>query len=330
MMLQKIHNKLADILADAATARINVVQFVDQLFELFRIDGLCLRLDSDYGVVYAEHDKNLILIQPNPLTKSQFRAVLARVACLSSEVDGITRNPYGGEWSVATNEKQITISMANTLDTLFVAFQVAGRRISNQAIQRDSISLAHVHQRVSEIESDLFAEIAQTSSTPGEIVPAFLSAMAGIKSVFEEMVPNSAPQMLMLAGSTRNELPACFSSLRGFDELFNSAILADEIQQHTRALERVPFVVHPSSQDSEVKEWLKSQQVGLVITMPIWISVSRRLERAGFLTLVLGREFPERLHADLEAILHRVGLLFQFTIQIAQVAVRVEDPTNKH
>ncbi len=111
-----------DAIQDALRSNTGVVEFVDNLLCACARDGVHLRWETDGCHVW--HRGNPKAKIETLQTKSQFRAVLARIAALCNEQKKSNSvSPYGGQAMLpvaADQEASLSIAFVNTPDTQFL------------------------------------------------------------------------------------------------------------------------------------------------------------------------------------------------------------------
>lgn len=117
---------LTELLNAGANSELDVVKFSDEFMQLCAIHELHLRLEPSQCVVESCGGKESIDMIENSMRRSQFRAVLARIAAICSEGSNSIMTPYGGDWEVSyggDQNRRIRVSIQNTPDAQFVELE---------------------------------------------------------------------------------------------------------------------------------------------------------------------------------------------------------------
>ena len=121
-----ITKTLKELLNAGANCEVDVVKFSDELMQLCAEHELRLRLEPSQCVVESSGGKESIDVIENPMRRSQFRAVLARIGAICSECSNRIMTPYGGDWEVSYSgdqSRRIRVSLHNTPNAQFVELE---------------------------------------------------------------------------------------------------------------------------------------------------------------------------------------------------------------
>ena len=121
-----ITKTLTELLNAGANCELDVVKFSDEFMQLCAEHELRLRLEPSQCVVEASGGKESIDVIENPMRRSQFRAVLARIVAISSECSNSIMTPYGGDWEISYSgdqNRRIRVSVQNTPNAQFVELE---------------------------------------------------------------------------------------------------------------------------------------------------------------------------------------------------------------
>jgi hypothetical protein len=184
--------------------------------------------------------------------------------------------------------------------------------------------LLSFHNQLTDLEDDLLTAISQQPSTPEFVVTTFLTFVPRFKEVVELIVPDSKPLLLFFAEYPESVFKSQPGPLRGFDDVFGSVMMADEIRRHEQASGRVPYKV--TIQDSDAREWMRLNRFTSIIAIPIRACVSGTVDIVGYMTVVLNRDCEAMTYSALSSILRRFGLLYEQTMYMAQIEEPIEDP----
>lgn len=119
-------SSLSDILQTAFDSTDTPVEFVDGLLRVCAEHEVHLRLQADSGLLRSTKPGSSEYAFPNPLSKSRFRAVLARFAVLCNKATPGSASPYGGAGTVHVGHdrfENVRVAFANTLDEQFIDIQ---------------------------------------------------------------------------------------------------------------------------------------------------------------------------------------------------------------
>jgi len=119
-------SSLSEILQSVLDSRDNLIEFVDGLLRVCAENEVHLRMQTDSGLLRSTKRGRAEHAFKNPLTKSRFRAVLARIALLCNEATAGSTSPYGGMGTVPISSDQldsVQVSFANTPDDQFIDIQ---------------------------------------------------------------------------------------------------------------------------------------------------------------------------------------------------------------
>ena len=319
------------LLKSGADSTTDLVLFVDELLSLCDENRLLLKVQHDQCTVRVDGEGTAAERVPNPLRKSQLRAVLARIATVCAEKSNGPATPYGGEWDIWLNKdskRQLRVSLQNTLDSQFVQIDAISSAESNDSQtfvsdEQRQTTPQTLHDQLSDLEDDMFSAISQQPSTPEFVVSTFLTFMPRFKDVVKQIVPDSKPLLFFFPEypeSIRDTRP---KSLPGFDQIGGDITIADEIQRSPKSRGRTPYEV--MSRESGVRDWQRLNRVEYILAMPIRAWVSGTGEVVGHLTITLNRECTPSMSAALGSIHRRFGLLFQQLMYLEQITEPVQD-----
>ena len=117
---------LTELLNAGANCEVDVVKFTHELMQLCTKHELRLRLEPSQCVVESIGGKESIDVIENPMRRSQFRAVLARIVAICSECSNRIMTPYGGDWEISyggDQNRRIRVSVQNTPNAQFVELE---------------------------------------------------------------------------------------------------------------------------------------------------------------------------------------------------------------
>ncbi len=137
-------SSLSEILQNALDSRDNLIEVVDGLLRVCAENDMHLRMLADSGLFRSTNRGRAEHAFKNPLTKSRFRAVLARIALLCNEATPGSASPYGGMGTVPISPdrlESVYVSFANTPDEPGIS--IPDGIASNHAGYDDSIR--HIH-----------------------------------------------------------------------------------------------------------------------------------------------------------------------------------------